>query len=97
MGWSSHLSSGANTPGGSFHHGHGSSTPGYGSLAHAAHHSLEIVLDSENLVMRGAGGDMNPAYLSGRLELDLAEKTNVKEVIMNLTGKAKVQFADNVG
>lgn len=80
-----------------FHGSHGSSTPGYGSHGHAAHHSLEIVLDSDKLVMRGAGGDMNPAYLSGRVELDLSEKTNVKEIIMNLTGKAKVQFADNVG
>jgi hypothetical protein len=94
MGWSSHLSSGANTPGGSFH---GSSHSGYANHSHAAHHSLEIVLDSENLVMRGAGGDMNPAYLSGRVELELTDKTNIKEIIMNLTGKAKVQFADNVG
>ena len=44
--------------------------------------------------MRGAGGDMNPAYLSGRVELDLTESMNIREIGMTLVGKAKVQFAD---
>lgn len=55
---------------------------------------VEIVLDSEHLVMRGQGGDMNPAYLSGRIELNLQESTNIKDITMNLTGKAKVNFSD---
>lgn len=93
-GWSSHMSSGANTPGGGYPHG--ASTPGYAASTHA-HHPLEIMLDSENLVMRGAGGDMNPAYLSGRVELDLTESMNIKEINMTLVGKAKVQFADTTG
>lgn len=44
--------------------------------------------------MRGQGGDMNPAYLSGRVELNLAEPTNIKEINMSLDGKAKVQFSE---
>lgn len=68
------------------------STPG-GSSGHA----LEIVLDSDQLVLRGQGGDMNPAYLSGRVELNLLEATNIKEIMMSLTGKAKVQFSDGSG
>ncbi|KAK8865866.1 hypothetical protein IAR55_001014 [Kwoniella newhampshirensis] len=73
---------GAMTPGGSLHH-HGS--------------TIEIVLDSEHLVLRGQGGDMNPAYLSGRVELNLTEKANIKEITMQMTGKAKVQFSDGSG
>lgn len=68
------------------------STPG-GSSGH----TLEIVLDSDQLVLRGQGGDMNPAYLSGRVELNLLEATNIKEIMMSLTAKAKVQFSDGSG
>ncbi|WVR05817.1 hypothetical protein IAU60_002842 [Kwoniella sp. DSM 27419] len=73
----------------------GMSTPGTmtpGGAHHAPH--VEIILDSDHIVMRGAGGDMNPAYLSGRLELDLPHSTNIKELTMHMTGKAKVQFSD---
>jgi len=40
---------------------------------------------------------MNPAYLSGRLELDLHESTHIKEINMTLACKAKVQFTDIQG
>ncbi|WWC66430.1 uncharacterized protein I206_100332 [Kwoniella pini CBS 10737] len=66
-----------------------------GGTSHAPH--IEIILDSEHLVMRGAGGDMNPAYLSGRVELDLPTSINLKELTMHMTGKAKVQFSDGSG
>jgi hypothetical protein len=80
MGWSSsYASSGANTPGGYFM---------------GQHHPVEIQLDADHLVMRGQGGDMNPAYLSGRVELELGESTNIREINMTLVGKAKVQFTD---
>lgn len=74
-------SSGAVTPGGSY----------------LAHQPVEIVLDNDRLVMRGQGGDMNPAYLSGRVDLNLAEPTNIKEIQMTLHGKAKVHFSDGSG
>ncbi|WWC58551.1 uncharacterized protein I303_101094 [Kwoniella dejecticola CBS 10117] len=66
-----------------------------GGTSHAPH--IEIILDSDHLVMRGAGGDMNPAYLSGRVELDLPTSINLKELTMHMTGKAKVQFSDGSG
>ena len=91
MPWTpSFTSSGANTPGGYF----GSSTAGHSAYGPPQHHPVEIVLDADHLVMRGQGGDMNPAYLSGRLELELSESTNIKEINMTLVGKAKVQFTD---
>lgn len=58
---------------------------------------LEIVLDSQDVILRGAGGDTNPANLSGRVVLHLAESTNVKEITLVLTGKAKVGFSDGTG
>ena len=69
-------------------------TPG-GS--YSAHGPVEIILDNEHLVMRGQGGDMNPAYLSGRVEINLTESTNIKEINMSLHGKAKVQFSEGSG
>ncbi|KAK4687145.1 arrestin-related trafficking adapter 4/5/7, partial [Tremellales sp. Uapishka_1] len=76
-----------------FGHG-GAETPGGSYFPHAP---VEILLDSDTLVLRGQGGDMNPAYLSGQIQLSLAESTNIKEITMNLTGKAKVHFSDGVG
>lgn len=67
------------------------------TLGGSSGHTLAIVLDSDQLVLRGQGGDMNPAYLSGRVELNLLEATNIKEIMMSLTGKAKVQFSDGSG
>lgn len=56
---------------------------------------LEILLDSDHLVLRGQGGDMAPAYLSGYVSLWLAESTNIKDITMNLSAKAKVHFSDS--
>ena len=58
---------------------------------------VEIKLDSHHLVMRGQGGDMTPAYLSGRVEINLTESANIKEISMNLSGQARVQFVGAVG
>ncbi|KAL7421163.1 hypothetical protein Q5752_004048 [Cryptotrichosporon argae] len=72
----------------------GTMTPGG---THAGSHQLDIVLDSDHLVLRGQGGDMNPAYLSGHIVLKLNESANIKGITMNLTGKAKVQFTEGNG
>lgn len=76
---------GSSTPGG---WSTGAVTPG-GFLPHGP---IEIVLDSEHLVLRGYGSEMNSAYLSGSVELNLPESTNIKEINMTLVGKAKVHF-----
>lgn len=64
---------------------------------HSVHGSswLEIILDQEHVILRGAGGDTNPASLSGRVVLHLAEACNIKEITLTLTGKAKVGFAES--
>ncbi|WWC86172.1 uncharacterized protein L201_001045 [Kwoniella dendrophila CBS 6074] len=102
----SEFSSGFDTPGSAFGPPTASSGWGGGGLMTpsssgvmtpgGSHHNphIEIILDSDHLVMRGAGGDMNPAYLSGRVELDLPSSINLKELTMHMTGKAKVQFND---
>jgi hypothetical protein len=79
-------------------HASGTSTPGGWSAGAATpglwqpHGPIEIVLDSEHLVLRGYGSEFNSAYLSGNVELNLAESTNIKEINMTLVGKAKVHF-----
>ena len=40
---------------------------------------------------------MNPAYLSGKVELNLTDTTNIKEINMSLHGKAKVHFSEGSG
>jgi len=79
--------------------GSGLGTPSHlGPTAGGASHSwVEIVLDAEHVVLRGAGGDTNPARLSGRVLLHLVEQTNLKEVTLQLTGKAKVSFGEGSG
>ena len=68
-----------------------------GALNHVPTGPVEIILDSHHLVMRGQGGDMSPAYLSGRVDINLTESANIKEISMNLSGQAKVQFVEGVG
>lgn len=72
----------------------GGQTPGWQTPGGTHLAPITIDLDSEHLTMRGQGSDHNPAYLSGRVELDLHESMNVKEVTMSLTCKAKVAFSD---
>lgn len=78
-----------------------------GLTSHHPHHHpqqqlhlppLEILLDSDELVLRGAGGgDVNPALLTGSVVLNLAESTNVRELTLRLEGKGKVAFVDGSG
>lgn len=77
----------------------GSMTVGVSSQhPHHAHLApLEIIIDSDELVLRGAGGDVNPALLSGQVVLNLTEKTNIRELTLRLEGKAKVAFMDGPG
>lgn len=68
---------------------------GSGISASSPANPLEIVLDSDHLVLRGQGGEMNSAYLTGYVSLWLDQPTNIKDITMNLSGKAKVQFSDS--
>jgi hypothetical protein len=75
------------------------SSSGADRYSHVNHHlpPLEIHLDSDLVVLRGAGGDVNPALLTGQVILNLTESTNIKELTLKLEGKAKVAFFDASG
>ena len=84
---------GAVTPSSLMATANGSAAPPQQPTASASN-PFEIFLESDNLVLRGQGGDMAPAMLSGYVSLYLAESTNIKDITMTLTGKAKVHFQD---
>ena len=51
---------------------------------------LEIVLDSDTVVLRGAGSDVEPARLSGHVALFLSESSSIKEITLQFRGKARI-------
>ncbi|KAJ9123207.1 hypothetical protein QFC22_001400 [Naganishia vaughanmartiniae] len=75
------------------------SSSGVDRYPHGNHHHapLEINLDTDLIILRGAGGDVNPALLTGQVVLNLTESTNIKELTLRLEGKAKVAFFDAAG
>jgi hypothetical protein len=52
--------------------------------------SIEVIVDSDPLILRGTGAEVAPALLSGRVVLHLAESTPVKQIILQFRGKAKL-------
>lgn len=54
------------------------------------HPSIEIIVDSDPLILRGTGADVSPALLSGRIVLHLAESTPVKQITLQFRGKARL-------
>ncbi|KAJ9098888.1 hypothetical protein QFC19_006227 [Naganishia cerealis] len=76
------------------------SSSGADRYPHGNHHHhapLEIHLDNDLIILRGAGGDVNPALMTGQVILNLTESTNIKELTLKLEGKAKVAFFDAAG
>lgn len=63
-------------------------------LHDTSHLHVEIVLQSDTIVMRGVGQDVEPAMLSGSVILNLEEATNIREIALNFTGKARLPQAD---
>ncbi len=54
------------------------------------HPSIEIIVDSDTLILRGTGAEVSPALLSGHVVLHLAESTPVKQIILQFRGKTKL-------
>ncbi|KZT10843.1 uncharacterized protein LAESUDRAFT_693249 [Laetiporus sulphureus 93-53] len=52
--------------------------------------SLDIVVNSDTLVLRGTGVDVDPALLSGNVVLNLTEPTSLKEIVLQFRGKARL-------
>ena len=57
---------------------------------------LEIQLENDTLVLRGAGPESTAteAVLSGNVVLTLTEATKIGTIMLELTGKAKVTFSE---
>jgi hypothetical protein len=52
---------------------------------------IEIILDTPFVALRGStGSDVEPAVLSGHVNLFLVEDTNIKEVSLHFRGKARI-------
>lgn len=58
------------------------------------HHQLEILLDNSIMFLKGTGVDVEPAVLSGRVGLYLAESCSIKEVTLQFSGKARCASYD---
>ena len=52
--------------------------------------SLDIVVNSDTLVLRGTGVDVAPALLSGNVVLYLSEATSIKEITLQFRGNARI-------
>lgn len=52
--------------------------------------SLEIVVASDVLALKGTGVDVAPSLLSGHVVLHLAESTSFKEITLQFRGKARL-------
>jgi hypothetical protein len=51
---------------------------------------LDVILDSQYLVLKGTGPDVDPTTLSGHVPLFLTEATAIKEITLQFKGKAKM-------
>lgn len=51
---------------------------------------VEILLDKDPIFLKGTGVDVEPARLSGHVALYLAESTSIKEITLQLKGKARL-------
>ena len=52
--------------------------------------SLEILVSSDVLALKGTGQDVNPALLSGNVVLYLTEPTSLKHITLQFRGKARL-------
>ncbi|KIO28497.1 hypothetical protein M407DRAFT_181294 [Tulasnella calospora MUT 4182] len=56
---------------------------------------VEIVIPSDNIILRGVGQDVEPTLFAGQIVLRLSEATNIKEIQLNFSGKSKLPSADS--
>ncbi|KAG9033480.1 hypothetical protein FRB95_014759 [Tulasnella sp. JGI-2019a] len=69
------------------------STPGLidNMILHdTSHLHVEIQLPSDTIVLRGVGQEVEPVLLSGNVVVNLEEATNIREIALNFTGKARL-------
>ncbi|KAG8946920.1 hypothetical protein FRC04_011347 [Tulasnella sp. 424] len=56
---------------------------------------VEIVIPGDNIILRGVGQNVEPTVFSGQVVLRLSEATNIKEIILNFSGKSKLPSVDS--
>jgi hypothetical protein len=74
---------------GSLHH----STPATGDhemLPEKSRTSLEIIVNTDTICLKGTGPEVEPALLSGHVALHLTESTSIKEITLSFRGKARL-------
>lgn len=54
------------------------------------HITVDIIVNSDHLYLRGTGVDVAPALLSGNIVLYLSESTSLKQITLNFRGKARI-------
>ncbi|TFK53623.1 hypothetical protein OE88DRAFT_1655836 [Heliocybe sulcata] len=59
------------------------------------HSSLDILVNSDTLFLKGTGVDVEPALLSGNVVLHLTEPMSIKEITLVFRGKARLPNAAN--
>lgn len=57
--------------------------------------SVDIVVSSDTLVLRGTGVDVAPALLSGNVVLNLTESMSIREISLSFRGKARIPPSPN--
>ncbi|THH02257.1 hypothetical protein EW026_g557 [Hermanssonia centrifuga] len=63
--------------------------------AEKGHPSVDIAVNSDTLILRGTGVDVEPALLSGNVVLHLSEATSIKEITLQFRGKARIPPSAN--
>ncbi len=63
--------------------------------AEKGHPAVDILVNTDTLILRGTGVDVAPALLSGNVVLYLSEATSIKEITLSFRGKARIPPAQN--
>lgn len=63
--------------------------------ADKGHSFVDIAVNSDTLILRGTGVDVEPALLSGNVVLFLTEPTSIKEITLQFRGKARIPPSAN--
>lgn len=58
---------------------------------------LDILIHNDPVVIRGTGVDYAPAMVRGVVKLSLAEATDIKEIMVRCTGKARLAIMQKEG
>lgn len=64
-------------------------------LQDTSNQHVEIQLPNDTIVLRGVGHDVESQLVTGNVVLNLEEATNIREITLSLTGKARLPSISN--